>query len=80
MFSYIVKRSLGILLNLLLVSFFIFFILQWVPGDIAAEVLGDNSTDEQYAAFRELHNLNDSWSSAMPAGLATPSRATLVRL
>ena len=58
--SYIAKRMLGMALNLVLVSLFIFAMLQLVPGDIAAEILGDNTTPEQYATFREQHHLDDS--------------------
>ena len=49
--KYIIKRVMGLVLNLVLVSFFVFTMLQLVPGDIASTVLGLNASEEQYAEF-----------------------------
>ncbi len=59
--KYIIKRVMGLVLNLVLVSFFVFTMLQLVPGDIASTVLGLNASEEQYAEFRALHHLDDSF-------------------
>ena len=40
MTDYILKRVIGMRLNLVLVSMFIFFLLRLVPGDPSAAVLG----------------------------------------
>ncbi len=62
-------------LNLVLVSFFVFAMLQVIPGDIASAVLGLNASEEQYAEFRALHHLDDSvierywiWASNLVQG------------
>ena len=58
--TYIFKRLLGVLLNLVLVSIFIFALLRLVPGDPSAAVLGADASPEQFERFREEHGLNDS--------------------
>lgn len=58
--GYITKRLIGMAVNLVLVSIFIFIMLQVVPGDIEFAVLGLNASEEQYAQFRAQHHLNDS--------------------
>src|SRR5438093_1245758 len=59
MTAYIVRRLVGMALNLWLVSLFVFTMLQLVPGDIAQAVLGLNGTQEQYSTFRAENHLND---------------------
>jgi peptide/nickel transport system permease protein len=56
---YIAQRVLGIVLNLFLVTLVIFFALRLVPSNIAAEVLGQNATPEQYDAFNAKYGLDD---------------------
>ena len=56
---YIAQRLLGIVLNLFLVTLVIFFALRLVPSNIAAEVLGQNATPEQYDAFNAKYGLDD---------------------
>ncbi len=58
--QYIVRRLMLVLLNLVLVTVFVFFMLRLVPGDVAAEVLGQLASEEQYVKFREEHGLNKS--------------------
>ena len=60
MVGYTVRRLFLMLLNLILVTFFVFFMLRLIPGDVATSVLGQFASDEQYALFRERHGLNDS--------------------
>lgn len=54
----ILSRLLLALLTLLVVSGFIFWTTEVLPGDIAARVLGRESTQEARAAFREQRGLN----------------------
>lgn len=58
--GYITRRFIGIILNLLLVSLLLFFLLRLVPGDITLTILTESSTAEQRAAFREQHGLDKS--------------------
>jgi peptide/nickel transport system permease protein len=57
--GYIVRRLVLIALNLLCVSVIIFFALRLVPSNIAAEVLGQNATPEQYQVFNAKYGLDD---------------------
>src|SRR5688572_21822861 len=47
------------LFTLLLVSFFIFAVLEILPGDVATRILGRDATTETIAALRERLHLND---------------------
>jgi len=58
MTRYVAGRISGIVLNLFLVSIFLFFALRLVPGDPTLTILGDSSTDEQREQFREEEGLN----------------------
>lgn len=58
MTAYIVRRLIGLALNLVLVSIFIFVMLRMVPGDAAAAILGIDATPENVEAFRERHGFN----------------------
>jgi peptide/nickel transport system permease protein len=44
---------------LVLISLFLFFALQFLPGDPTTTILTETSTAEQRQAFREEHGLND---------------------
>jgi peptide/nickel transport system permease protein len=57
--GYILRRLIGIAINLVIVSIVIFLALRLVPQNVAAEVLGQNATPEQYHAFNEKYGLND---------------------
>ena len=57
---YLTKRMIGFLINLILVSFFVFALLRLVPGDAAANILGQDATPENLVKFREEHGLNGS--------------------
>jgi peptide/nickel transport system permease protein len=50
----------GFSINLILVSFFVFALLRMVPGDAAANILGQDATPENLVKFREEHGLNGS--------------------
>jgi peptide/nickel transport system permease protein len=50
---------IGLAINLFLVTLVIFFALRLVPNNVAAEVLGQNATPEQYQAFNEKYGLDD---------------------
>jgi peptide/nickel transport system permease protein len=63
------------MLNLFLVSVFVFAMLRLVPGDPALAILGETSTAEQAAAFRAEFGLNRSpveqyvdWSTGVLTG------------
>ncbi|HZQ38201.1 MAG TPA: ABC transporter permease [Dehalococcoidia bacterium] len=57
--GYILRRLLGIALNLVIVSLVIFLALRLVPQNVAADVLGQNATPEQYHAFNHKYGLDD---------------------
>jgi peptide/nickel transport system permease protein len=56
---YIAQRLIGVAINLFLVTLVIFFALRLVPNNVAAEVLGQNATPEQYQAFNAKYGLDD---------------------
>jgi peptide/nickel transport system permease protein len=60
MTGYIFRRALGLALNLVLVSIFVFGMMRVVPGDTAVAILGQEASLEQLEAFRDKHNLNGS--------------------
>ena len=61
MSAYLARRSVGFVINLLLVSIFVFMLLRLVPGDAAANILGQDATPENLERFREEHGLNGSF-------------------
>jgi peptide/nickel transport system permease protein len=58
--AYLSKRMLGFAINLILVSIFVFTLLRLVPGDAAANILGQDASPENLERFREAHGLNGS--------------------
>jgi peptide/nickel transport system permease protein len=58
--SYLVRRFLGLLVNLVFVSMFVFFMLRMVPGDAAAAILGSEARPENVAQFKKEHGLTGS--------------------
>ncbi len=60
MTGYIVRRLIGVVINLALVSAMIFFILGVLPGDIASIHLGQDARPEQVEQWRDQHGLNHS--------------------
>lgn len=58
--AYLLRRMVGFVINLILVSFFVFALLRMVPGDAAANILGQDATPENLVKFREEHGLNGS--------------------
>lgn len=61
MSAYLARRGVGFLVNLLLVSIFVFMLLRLVPGDAAANILGQDATPQNLELFREEHGLNGSF-------------------
>jgi len=55
------RRLTGFAINLVLVSLFVFGLLRLVPGDAAANILGQEATQENLIKFREEHGLNGSF-------------------
>ena len=53
---------IGFIINLVLVSFFVFGLLRMVPGDAAANILGQEATQDNLIKFREEHGLNGSFA------------------
>ena len=58
---YISKRILLMIPVLLGVTILIFTLMYFVPGDVAAIVLGSSSTDVQREAYRESMGLNEPY-------------------
>jgi len=72
---YLSRRLLGFAINLFLISLFVFTLLRLVPGDAAANILGQEASPENLAKFREEHGLNGSlyeqyvrWAGGMLQG------------
>jgi len=59
MTKYIVKRLLIALMLVLLVSIFVFFMMQLLPGDPARIALGDSADEATIQEYREEFGLND---------------------
>lgn len=59
MLRYVFKRLLMLIPVLLGVSFIIFSMMYFTPGDPAKVILGDLATQEDLELFREEHGLND---------------------
>lgn len=61
MSAYLTRRMLGFAVNLVFVSIFVFTLLRLVPGDAAANILGQDASPENLEKFREAHGLNGSF-------------------
>jgi peptide/nickel transport system permease protein len=59
--AYLTRRMIGFCINMILVSFFVFGLLRMVPGDAAANIMGQDATPENLELFREEHGLNGSF-------------------
>ncbi len=73
--QYLLRRCIGLTLNMVLVSMFVFTMLRLVPGDAASAILGINATPQNVAAFRERNGLTGSlfdqyvrWSTGVLTG------------
>jgi peptide/nickel transport system permease protein len=60
--GYLTRRMFGFAINLILVSFFVFGLLRLVPGDAAANILGQDATVDNLEKFRVEHGLNGSFT------------------
>ena len=60
MLKYILKRFLGMLVVMLLVTTVVFILVRVAPGDPAAVMLGTDATAEDIAKLRETLGLNES--------------------
>ncbi|AQS53690.1 Dipeptide transport system permease protein DppB [Jeotgalibaca dankookensis] len=58
---YIVNRLIMMIFVIVGVTVIVFTLLYLSPSDPAVNILGDQATEAQYQAFRELHGLNDSY-------------------
>ncbi len=58
MTTYIIRRLTGAVLNLVLVSVFVFFLLAVMPGDVSASFIGVDARPEQIEEWREANGLN----------------------
>ncbi|MCQ2518104.1 MAG: ABC transporter permease, partial [Lachnospiraceae bacterium] len=56
--KYIFKKIIMLLLTMLLVSFVVFALFSFIPGDPAIDKLGTNATPERIEAMRESMGLN----------------------
>ena len=61
MLKYILKRLLQMIPVLIGISFIIFAILDFTPGDPARIMLGASATEEDVASLREELGLNDNF-------------------
>ena len=59
MYRFILKRLLMLIPVLLGVSFIVYTILSFTPGDPVQMMLGDNYSEESYAAMQEELGLDD---------------------
>ena len=59
MHKYVIKRLLMIIPVIIIVSFSVFWLMEFVPGDFAILVLGEDAPAELLERFREEHGLND---------------------
>jgi peptide/nickel transport system permease protein len=58
MFQYVLKRTIGVVLSLLVVSLVLFLALSIVPGKASTAALGFNPTPETIAAFNARYGLD----------------------
>ncbi|GAB4570736.1 MAG: ABC transporter permease [Anaerolineae bacterium] len=59
MIRYILRRTLLLLVTLLVTSLIIFALTQLLPGDVARLILGRDASEQAKALFREQFGLND---------------------
>ena len=61
MFRYSLKRALGAIAVLLVVSFITFIVLMWIPGNPALLMLGTDATAEKVEALSASMGLDEKW-------------------
>lgn len=59
MTKYIIKKVLTAIVLVLLVSFLVFILMQFLPGDPATIALGESATAEEIEEYRNEYGLND---------------------
>ena len=59
MTRYIIKKTLTAIVLVLLVSFLVFILMQFLPGDPATIALGESATAEEIQEYRDSYGLND---------------------
>ena len=57
------KRVVQSCITILLVTLFVFALIQMVPGDPVANYLGATATEEQIAYYRHLYGFGAPWAS-----------------
>ena len=60
MLAFVIRRGLGMLISIMLVIAITFILMQLIPGDPAAVMLGSNATPEQ------IEQLRVSWGLDQP--------------
>ena len=60
MLTFVLRRGIGLLISTFLVITITFLLMQMIPGDPAAVMLGANATPEQIELLRETWGLNQS--------------------
>ena len=78
MYRFILKRLLMLIPVLLGVSFIVYTILSFTPGDPVQMMLGDNYSEESYAAMQEELGLDDPFRSSTAGLSSTRSTVTSV--
>lgn len=58
MTAYTTRRLIALVINLFVISLFLFFALRFLPGDAATNILTDTSNEESRQAFRKMHGLD----------------------
>ena len=58
MSGYVVRRMLGVVINVVLVSVLVFFLLGVMPGDVYANFIGVDARPEQIQEWKEKNGLN----------------------
>jgi len=59
MTAFLIRRIGGTIPTLFLITVFVFLLIRAMPGDPAVAVCGDDATEEQLEAVREVFRLND---------------------
>lgn len=57
--KYFIKKTVSMIITLLIVSFLMFLVFEIIPGDAAVSKLGTEATPEQVERYRESMGLND---------------------
>src|SRR5262245_64073692 len=77
--TYMLKRVLGVIPTVLMITLVVFVMMRSVPGDPVVPLLGDAYTEEDAIKVREAYGLNNplpvktpSWSASSAKGTGGP--------